>query len=373
MRVQKAKLLILVVALAAGTAVAGRLGWYAVIGKHTIRNPDPERMPEKAVTHWWEKYRKPIWEEKGSDAPTARTKLEAYSTISTANVSGAEPPKREEVREATPVASGPEPYPHFAEVSISFLVFGDADHRQDDRVVLTFEPKQPRPHLGEEGRKVFDVYRAGETLAPFPEIKVEALDPAKNYVAFRMPKHRDARGRYESYKGDASDSQLVERTVESPSLDSNLLSQQDKDSLDSAERADGARRAAAIMRLQALDREAPQQTEETYPGSNVWALGTEDLLSLEKDYDERLRQDVTVASYNKNGVVGVQIQRIEENSVFFSRGLMQNDVVTAVNGQGIATMSEAVRYVRKNPDRNVYEVTILRNGRERVLSYHVPR
>ncbi|MBL8899485.1 MAG: hypothetical protein JNM84_17745 [Planctomycetes bacterium] len=373
MRVQKAKLLIVLAALGAGVAVAGRLGWFAAIGKKTILNPAAGRLPADAVTDWYNGRRTELWNKDPVKAPTARTKIELYSTIATANVSGSEPPKKEEVREVTPTSSGPEPYPHFPEVSITGLILGDGDHRQDDRVVLLFEVKQPRAHLEDKAKVPLGYYREGETLDPFPEIKVERIDPLKNLVSFRMPKHRDARGRYEGYKADASDSQVIERVVLTETLDSKLLSSKDAASLDAVEKEDSARRQAASMRLLALDREAPKFTEETFPGSNNWAIGTEDLSSLAEDYDDRIRQDVTATSYNKNGVVGVQIQRISEKSVFFGKGLMQNDVVIAVNEHSIPTMSEAVRYVRKNPERNFYEFKVLRNGRERILTYHVPR
>lgn len=373
MRFQKAKLLIVVMALLCGVAVAGRLAWFGTTGKKVILRPAAGKEPESGIVEWFNKNRMEIWKQSSTAAPAARTKIELYSTIASANVSGSEPPKREEVRESAPVASGPEPYPHFAEVLISCLVLGDSDHRQDDRVILFFEVKQPRAHLDAKAKVPFGYYREGETLAPFPEIKLERIDPLKNMVAFRMPKHRDPRGRYEGYKGDESDSQLVERSVVAPSIDTNLLSQEDASSLNDSARAEAERRAASILRLQALDREAPLRTEETFPGSNNWALGTEDMNLLAEDYDERIRQDVTATSYSKNGVVGVQIQRIAENSVFFGKGLMQNDVVLAVNEHAIPTMSEAVRYVRKNPERNFYEVKVLRNGRERTLTYHVPR
>lgn len=375
MRFQKAKLVILLIGLFAFLGVAGRLAWFATRGSTTILAPAEDRAPIKAVAFWWDKHRRGrIWDQQRSTVqPRARVSIGSYGALTKADVSGAEPPKAPEPVEERREPTGPQPYTHFSEVFVAWLILGSEDFRQDDRVFLLFENRSPRAALGEAGRQKLGWYSVGQKLEPYPEITVEAIDPVENAVTFRMPKHRDPQGRYESYQGNEEDSQTKVVRIVPPTLNTALLGSATAEEVRRQEREQRIRKETSAARLRALDREPSLRTEETFPGSGVWTVGTEDLNELAEDYDERLRRDVSVSSYNKNGVVGIQVQRIAEGSVFAGRGIRQNDVVLSLNDQSVPTLSEAARYIRKHPEANAFEVKMLRNGREVTITYHVPR
>ncbi len=105
--------------------------------------------------------------------------------------------------------------------------------------------------------------------------------------------------------------------------------------------------------------------------ANTYRLGYEDMETFAKDYQRILTEDVTTATYYKDGKrAGVEIKSVREGSIAARNGAMAGDVLISVNGHKVTSESEAIAFVKANQDKyTTWEVVVLRFGQEETLVY----
>lgn len=87
----------------------------------------------------------------------------------------------------------------------------------------------------------------------------------------------------------------------------------------------------------------------------------------------QLVQDVQYAPLMKNGQMdGVQLNLVPGNSVAARYGLATGDRIVAVNNQPITSLDQAWNLYNQFRDTNAVNVTIIRAGQRKVVTYYVP-
>jgi type II secretory pathway component PulC len=115
------------------------------------------------------------------------------------------------------------------------------------------------------------------------------------------------------------------------------------------------------------------ETREITP--NLWQLGSEDVGAFADDYQRILTQDVrTRTHYDANGKrAGIEITEVKAGSIAARHGAKEGDIVISINGHGVSSEQEAIKYVKNNSDTtSVWEVVIENMGRTSTRVYRSP-
>jgi serine protease Do len=65
--------------------------------------------------------------------------------------------------------------------------------------------------------------------------------------------------------------------------------------------------------------------------------------------------------------IGLLVHRVEDNSPGAAAGLKAGDVITKVNGRGVATTSQWMKSLHENRGKTV-QLTVVRNRQEQMLN-----
>ena len=96
------------------------------------------------------------------------------------------------------------------------------------------------------------------------------------------------------------------------------------------------------------------------------ALSRRDLNREISDFDRLLHAvGVTLAPQ------GVVLERLDEKSFWYTMGLRQGDVVTAVAGERIASVDDAARVYARLQSIDSFDIELLRGGKPHILHYRV--
>tara|TARA_R110002072_G_scaffold36261_33_gene106870 strand:- start:348 stop:1349 length:1002 start_codon:yes stop_codon:yes gene_type:complete len=118
---------------------------------------------------------------------------------------------------------------------------------------------------------------------------------------------------------------------------------------------------------------AKTETREITP--NLWQLGSEDVKSFGDDYQRILTQDVkTRTHYDANGKrAGIEITEVKSGSIAQRHGAKEGDIIISINGHGVSSEQEAIKYVKNNSDTtSVWEVVVENMGRRSTRVYRSP-
>ncbi len=72
-----------------------------------------------------------------------------------------------------------------------------------------------------------------------------------------------------------------------------------------------------------------------------------------------------------NKTVGMRIRGVKEGSVVEQAGLVDNDIITTVNGQKIDSYQKALQVLQKVRGQNDINVSVVRNGQTREFQYRI--
>ncbi|MDA1265218.1 MAG: PDZ domain-containing protein [Planctomycetota bacterium] len=114
--------------------------------------------------------------------------------------------------------------------------------------------------------------------------------------------------------------------------------------------------------------------ETTMPARNLYELGYKDMESFANDYQRILTEDITTATYMKDGVrAGIEIKSVKADSIAARHGAQAGDILISINGKKVTSEAEAVSYVKDNQDKyTAWEVKVLRFGKEETQMYYSP-
>lgn len=398
MRVKTIKLLIFATSSLAALAMAGRVYWFWK-EKETLIRPEPPYWQEyearvragkaeitkdkagrpldpatlhpksRPVHWWWWEHRNKLLSENAT-VEVAKVPEANYAFFGDLNLSGMARPAPPKEVERPRVETGPRPYDQFKNIKVVYAYELLDNGKITPWVWIYHKVDPPRAALADEGKVEEWYYTEGDKIRPMPEVKVETIDVEKGEVTFRFPKHLSTKN-YEDYQGTEEDSQTSTVAYRGIAAYGEGLVPTRAANGDGEEERSPVEEARYIN--PATNQPFPTKTTEV-PGTDVWDVGTEDYAELQgMDYEEALRRDVTVTSYARGGVNGVQINKVRSGSLFAGKGLLRGDVITNIGGQKITTLGEAVRYFRDHPNDRVYHVTVHRNGRDKEVSYRVPR
>lgn len=120
------------------------------------------------------------------------------------------------------------------------------------------------------------------------------------------------------------------------------------------------------------DSKEGRKTTEKVKG--IYRVGAEDADVFNKDYQRILSEDVTLETYMKDGKrAGLKVREVKAGSIAARHGVQAEDVVISINGSSVTSEQQAIQYVNQNSDNTkVWNVRILRNGREVEEVYHSP-
>lgn len=83
---------------------------------------------------------------------------------------------------------------------------------------------------------------------------------------------------------------------------------------------------------------------------------------ISDDLSSVLMQATAIPKIENGTIVGFSLLQIDANSIFDKAGLLDNDVITSVNGQKLNGVSQAIRVLKSAKDQKSIEVEIERNG-----------
>lgn len=86
----------------------------------------------------------------------------------------------------------------------------------------------------------------------------------------------------------------------------------------------------------------------------------------------KLMTDITVTPHMENGQTdGLNLNRIQPNSIFRRMGLRNGDVLTGVNGQPITTVEDAMQMYTNLRTSGDVQLQLKRRGQERTINYNI--
>jgi hypothetical protein len=115
----------------------------------------------------------------------------------------------------------------------------------------------------------------------------------------------------------------------------------------------------------------PEETVEYKP--DHWFICRKEQTSISNDYEKLLRESPIVAVKNRRtGKTELTLTAVPENSLAARRGFTKGDVLVSINGIPIHNKAGAINYFKSHPDKSVYTVRFLRNGREMEKTFVAP-
>lgn len=122
----------------------------------------------------------------------------------------------------------------------------------------------------------------------------------------------------------------------------------------------------------AADSKEVRQTTEKVKG--IYRVGAEDADVFNRDYQRILSEDVSLETYMKDGKrAGLKVREVKAGSIAARHGVQAEDVLISINGSAVTSEQQAIQYVNQNSENTrVWNVRILRNGREVEEVYHSP-
>lgn len=120
--------------------------------------------------------------------------------------------------------------------------------------------------------------------------------------------------------------------------------------------------------------EDPRPTESTYDAdTDTWTLGTDDYKNINTDELAKYAKVV----HDKDGKpLGIQIsEEAPDDNVVLARGGRRGDIIKAINGQAVTSMSDVRRVVRAEYNAGKEEITVdyERDGQPGRKIFRVPR
>jgi general secretion pathway protein C len=86
----------------------------------------------------------------------------------------------------------------------------------------------------------------------------------------------------------------------------------------------------------------------------------------------KLMSDIAVTPHEEDGqTVGLDLNRIQPNSLFRRMGLRNGDVLLGVNGQPILTMEDAMKMYESLRSSDNIQVQVKRRGQDRTIDYSI--
>ena len=240
------------------------------------------------------------------------------------------PPPRQEIKKEEP--KGPKYVPLDTVLSV-FMIRFDTDNPGGSVASVTYKKE-----------RVDAVLEVGDKLmAPYDYAVVKSIKPRGLVFAFTDPERSDE----ELFPGALAKTDIIPVGPGGPKLPRTdpLPKKGDEDRGNSA-------------------------TEQVARG--VYDLGYEDMEEFGRDYGRILTEDVTTATWMKDGKrAGVEIKSVRSGSIASRHGAMEGDVLISINGHKVTSESEAISYVKDNQDNyDVWEVVVLRFGKEETMTYH---
>ncbi len=222
------------------------------------------------------------------------------------------------------------------------MVMASDSKPESSRCVLRFndQPKETRDQF----------FGVGDTL-PKPNENVAVFTIRRNEVVFSF-----------------DDAEREKETIEPSTLDKgeDFIVETDEDGVvrPSLRNFSGGPRVAGTNEL-------PKVTVRDKSG---YRIGTDDADVFNTDYQRILSEDVKLETYMKDGKrAGLKVREVKAGSIAARHGVQAEDVVISINGNSVTSEQQAIQYVRQNSDNtSVWNVRILRNGREVEEVYHSP-
>ncbi|MCH2112370.1 MAG: PDZ domain-containing protein, partial [Planctomycetes bacterium] len=118
----------------------------------------------------------------------------------------------------------------------------------------------------------------------------------------------------------------------------------------------------------------PKQTRMVEP--NRWELGTEDVTAMGAMSEEEVLSAVQVRpkrDQETGAIRGLQVSRLQENSVLARQGIREQDIILDVNGFPATDRGRLLEHMRRQGDSSSVTVTLERAGSVRTYTYRVPR
>jgi hypothetical protein len=133
---------------------------------------------------------------------------------------------------------------------------------------------------------------------------------------------------------------------------------------------------AAIPRSAGAPVWKPKTTTQLDAAGKRFAVGTEDLREMERDYARILSQDVSYRSYRnpRNGQLeGIELTRVKPDSIPARAGLSEGEVLISINGHPVTSVNDAIQYVKKEASNTSrWEAVFEKNGRRFTRVYESP-
>ena len=119
----------------------------------------------------------------------------------------------------------------------------------------------------------------------------------------------------------------------------------------------------------------PVHTEKISP--TRFRLGTDDVVTFEKNYSDILSSDVTYKRHRdpKTGRYdGIEVTSVKAGSIVAQHGISNGDIVKSINGTAVNSESEAIQFVKTHKDEyDTWEVVIENKGQTRTMTYNSPQ
>jgi len=115
------------------------------------------------------------------------------------------------------------------------------------------------------------------------------------------------------------------------------------------------------------------QTRQVAP--NTWQLGTQDLEQIGKMPEDEIYASLQVQPVRDPAtkkIRGLQVQRIQKDSVFTRQGLQPRDVILSVNGHPATDRLDLLKWLQSQEGAGEFRVEVERLGGVRTLTYRLP-
>ncbi|MFQ5750341.1 MAG: PDZ domain-containing protein [Planctomycetota bacterium] len=115
------------------------------------------------------------------------------------------------------------------------------------------------------------------------------------------------------------------------------------------------------------------QTRQVAP--NTWQLGSQDLEQIQKMPEDEIYAALQVQPVRDPAtkkIRGLQVQRIQKDSVFTRQGLQQRDVILSVNGHPATDRLDLLKWLQSQEGAREFRVEVERLGGMRTLTYRLP-
>ena len=255
---------------------------------------------------------------------------------------GAPPPEKEIVDPGTKEPEAPKVTPVTDLLSV-VMVMASETKPESSRCVLRFkdQPKDTRDQF----------FGVGDAL-PKPNDNVAVFSIRRNEVVF-------------SFDDEAREKESLEPSTRDQGEDFIVETDEDGVVKPSLRNFSGGSRTAGA------NQEVRKTTEKV---KGAYRIGTDDADVFDRDYQRILSEDVTLETYMKDGKrAGLKVREVKAGSIAARHGVQAEDVVISINGNSVTSEQQAIQYVRQNSDStSVWNVRILRNGREVEEVYHSP-